>query len=161
MGTSGTCRWCDVRLEWRRSGSAHGECRSGQVGLLPAFEDVLADEFLEQHRRLGVDDLLGADQQSFGGPGQLCRESADAIDLGIAVFVGAVDMDQTHVQDQGWQQADWVAGEWIGDNFRGASIRSGATRTISGHCGISFNNATNLHVVLRPRTWNRPGIVNT
>ena len=55
---------------------------------------------------LFVDDFLGADDQGLGSPGQLSGKAADAVDLGIPVAIGAVDVDQAHIQDERRNQAE-------------------------------------------------------
>ena len=48
---------------------------------------------------------FGADDQALAGARHLGGKAADAIDLGIAEFIGAVDVDQPHIQDQSRHQA--------------------------------------------------------
>jgi hypothetical protein len=60
------------------------------------------------------------DDQPLAGARHFRREAADALDLAVAVFVRAVDVDQGHIQHQRRQQSDFYAGKRIFDHFGGA-----------------------------------------
>ncbi len=71
---------------------------------------------------IGIDDLFGADDQPLRGARHLEGETADAVDLGVAVLVGPVDVDQADIQNQGRQQGDRVAGERTLHHLGGAVL---------------------------------------
>src|SRR5665648_688651 len=71
----------------------------------------------------GGHDLFGADDETFASTGHFEGKTSDTFDLAVAIHIGALDMNDGHIQDEGRQQSYFDPRERVFNHFSGTILK--------------------------------------